>query len=55
MPLIMSLFGQQDPLGNEGHKKAFTLIKLLWMFSLIASQFPITFGRTDAQYSWKTL
>ena len=54
MPLMMLLVGQQDQLGNEGHKKkAFTLIKLLWMSSFFASQFSAIFGRTDLKNTIK--
>ena len=45
----MLQFGQLYELGNEGHKKLLTLIKLLWMSSFISSEFLTAFGRRDAR------
>ena len=44
-PLMPFQFDQQDKLRNEDHKKSLNLINSFSMFSLMLSQFSITFSQ----------
>ena len=49
MPLMTLLFGQQDHVGNEGHKKSIRFNKITLNVFIHCTQFSTTYSRIDAR------